>query len=285
MHYNQWVFNGDAGIAFARIEVYGNPAEPESGWLEGLRVHPEYQGRGIMKLVLAPLMQRVPRSVHNNMYLAVGSGNEQMCTIADKKYTYIGAQVAFGWKPATAMPLSAESKTLTQQASLAELDLIWAFLCSHSLYENSRLLLPARFYGFRACSRPALEEKISAGRVYVTFNGHPTPSGTEDARECIGIFCTFDSDLNHGAALMRWHTCCLADGLSVEQIIAVLHAWTAQIPALDEAGSAITAHVLSVGPEPNDESKPDVAPVMQEALDAVGFSRNLPTHLRLYRYE
>merc|ERR1740129_1814084 len=207
------------------------------------------------------------------------------CTIADKKYTYIGAQVAFGWKPATAMPLSAESKTLTQQASLAELDLIWAFLCSHSLYENSRLLLPARFYGFRACSRPALEEKISAGRVYVTFNGHPTPSGTEDARECVGIFCTFDSDLNHGAALMRWHTCCLADGLSVEQIIAVLHAWTAQIPALDEAGSAITAHVLSVGPEPNDESKPDVAPVMQEALDAVGFSRNLPTHLRLYRYE
>lgn len=273
MHYNQWVFSGDVGVGFARIELYGTPEEPESGWLEGLRVHSEYQGKGVMKKLLEPLMQRVPEIVHKSMLLAVGSGNDKMCPIADKKYTYIGAQVAF------ACPPPAESTSPVQECvrkvRIKEAEGLFAWMSALTSYRNSRLLIPARFYAFRACTLAALKEKIEAGRVYAAFDVGPSE------HVCLGLFLTFDTDLNHGGSFMRWHTCCLADGLSQENLTSVLRAWVKQLPGVDEGGSKML-NVLSVGPAQNTGDNPDVEPSMQVALDALGFTRNLSTHLRLY---
>merc|ERR1712032_1526045 len=151
-------------------------------------------------------------------------------------------------------------------------------MCAHSLYKRACLLLPARFYGFRACTRAGLEEKILAGRVHATFS-------SDSPGSCLGVFFIFDTDLNMGGGLLRWHTCCLGDGLSIQDVTSILHGWAMQLPTLDESGSSITANMLSLGPFENIEGKSDVEPIMQEANDALKFSRRLSTHLRVYRMQ
>lgn len=274
MHYNQWVINADVGVGFARIELYGTPEVPESGWLEGLRVHSESQGTGVMKKLLGTLMQRVPELVHKDVLLAVGSGNDKMCPIADKKYTYIGAQVAFSCPPAA--EVTSPVHKCVRRVQIAEAEELFTWMSALTAYNSSRLLLPARFYAFRVCTLAALKEKIGAGRVYAAFDVGPGD------HVCLGIFFTFDTDLDHGGSLMRWHTCCFADGLSQENVTSVLHAWAEKLPAVDEAGSKMM-NILSVGPAQNTGGNPDVEPCVQAALEALSFKRNLSTHLRLYR--
>ena len=73
LHFNDFAFIGSTAVAFVRCEAYGPAASPESGWLEGLRVHPEDQGRKIMSRLQRHLLKRLPATVQAEMYLAVGS--------------------------------------------------------------------------------------------------------------------------------------------------------------------------------------------------------------------
>ena len=90
LHYNELAFEGATAVGFVRIECYGSPDSPESGWLEGLRIHPDFSGKGIMTRINDAVFSRVPPAVRRDMYLAVGSANERMCAISDSKYEYIG---------------------------------------------------------------------------------------------------------------------------------------------------------------------------------------------------
>ena len=46
-------------MAFARVELYGpDSTTAESGWYEGLRVHPESRGAGFARSILPQLIAR-----------------------------------------------------------------------------------------------------------------------------------------------------------------------------------------------------------------------------------
>jgi len=285
MHYNQWVFAGDTPVAFCRIEVYGTPAQPESGWLEGLRVHPEFQGKGLMNKVIAPLKQRVPDSTRSDILLAVGSTNESMRPIADKKFVYLGCQVTFSGKRASSEISPEEFQLKARLAVPEDAETIWSFLTAHSAYQNSRLLMPGRFYGFHSVTRQSLDEKITLGRAFPVFEG------ADGNGRCIGVFFAFDTGLSiaakgagrGGPMYSSWYTCCLAEDLSAQQTAAVLHRWTLIVPDADDKGKQFTAFMLSVGLADNTDGKPEIEPRMQEALHAAGFKRELASHLRVYR--
>ena len=97
LHFNQWCFDGESPAGFVRIECYGPPDAPESGWLEGLRISPSHQGRGVMSKVVSKCCDQVPADMP--IFLAVGSTNVQMVPIADRKYDFLGAMIMHVFRP------------------------------------------------------------------------------------------------------------------------------------------------------------------------------------------
>ena len=192
LHFNQWIFDGGRPVAFVRIECYGPPGRPESGWLEGLRVDPAYQGQGLMSRVVEACIEQLPENVRGHIYLAVGSTNEQMVAISDRKYAFLSGWIFHGYDPAAAKPPpeveEAAAAVTVRQLDSDDIGAAWALAVSDLLYRDGGardggprdggpragdLLCPGRFYGFRAFTRSALDEKIRTGRAHGAYEGVP----------------------------------------------------------------------------------------------------------------
>ena len=92
LHENVLAFVGSVSAAFARIELYGPVDSPHSAWLEGLRIKPDFQGKGIMVHLLRHLFSLLSSELRSNILLAVGSTNERMVQICNRlQYEYVGA--------------------------------------------------------------------------------------------------------------------------------------------------------------------------------------------------
>ena len=92
----------------------------------------------------------------------------------------------------------------------------WAFLRS-CLEASPKLLLPGRYYDFRAPTLKALEDKIRNGRAV----------GARDGATIVALFFQFDNDMpdGPGAGLRRIYTCCAAACLEAAKLGSALLAF------------------------------------------------------------
>jgi len=282
LHFNELAMDGDAPLGFVRVECYGAADAPESGWLEGLRIHPDAQGRGVMSLLNRAVLSRVPPAVRREVYLAVGSSNERMRAICDSKYVYIGGycmhDLIAGSPPESRSSYDAVSWTV-RPLQAEDLSTAWAMLSAHPLYKANRLLLPGRFYGFRPLTRAALKDKIEHAHATGVFS-----AGTSSqAPRLVGIFFEFDDTFAMGDTVNRIHTCCFSPDVDTDGVGAALHSFGKSQPTMDALTNKRLRCKLSVGPFINDGSSGDVDPLMFKALTAANFTRGMATHLRVYK--
>lgn len=285
LHYNDFAFVGDMAVAFARVECYGRPESPESGFLEGMRVHPEYQGKRVMSRLQAHLLRRVPSTVRANLFLAVGSANDVMRKICEPRYQYLGAYCLHAFDPRAMLRADREryaAKLALGPINAANREVAWAFLTSHPLHATesgpSRLLLPGRFYAFRALTLDALDEKIASGRAFIAM----------DSDVAVAVFFAFDTDLpptEKGAPLRRLYTCCVDASLDAGKLGSAMLAFARSRPPKDADSGLPVQTIVSVGPYDNSRpgSTGDVEPRFVQGLAAAAFTRSRGTHLRVYR--
>lgn len=283
-HYEEFAFVGGLPVGFARCDCYGPPDDLDSGWLEGLRVHPEWQGKKVMTRLQAHLMRGLPEKVREHTYLAVGSTNSQMIAICHAggdvpKYQYIGAWVMHAFTGSATAALDGHTARLL---GTDDMDTCWSFLAGNPLCAEGRLLLPARFYSWRHLTRRALEDKLAHKRVIAV--SHPSTVGV------VALFVQFDSDFAGWPLQTRCRfylsyflPSVYAPGTALG---AILHTFARSAPSTDEqSGEALTTIVVA-GPHDNsasgDAASCDVDPQMSEALTAAGFTRPRDTHLRVY---
>jgi len=303
-HFNEFAFIGDLAVGFARCDCFGAPERIESGWLEGLRVHSGYQGRGIMHRLQAHLLCSLPPIVRQQTYLAVGSTNTQMVGICDggkgrPRYEYIGAFVMHALElPKPARPADDGSCTSTLHVRILDSsEAAWSFFASHPLHTEhkpSRLLLPARFYAFRALTHAAVADKVAGGRITAICRG-----GTDRGNEgVLALFVNFDSDHKGWPlqTLCSFHTAYFTPGLPLEELRAVLLAFGRSRPTALHSGhpnassddltpgESLTT-ILVAGPCDNKQpdSATDVEPKLSKVLAAAHFKRSRDTHLRVYK--
>ena len=289
LHFNQWCFDGDLPAGFVRIECYGQPDCPESGWLEGLRVNPTYQGQGVMTKVVTECLKQVPGALP--MLLAVGSENTQMVPIADAKYDFVGGMVLHrlnreaALDPAVAAA-AAKADLSARVLRADDLDEVWSLLSQAwalptRLLPTASLLLPGRFYAFREPTRGALADKITHSRALGAFSDIGL----------VGVFIAFDSDLEQPedgeTVVISFHTAVLAPGLDTAMAAAALHAIGTHLPTVHPTSGRPQRNVLSAGPflPPGDTSVEAfyVDEPARQLLAAACFERLRPSHLRLYR--
>ena len=290
LHENVLAFAGSVSAAFARIELYGPVDSPHSAWLEGLRIKPDFQGKGIMGHLLRHLFSLLTSELRSNILLAVGSTNERMVQICNRlQYEYVGAfclhRFLPGAPPASRARYDAFSisvKKLCLTATPAECEAGWEFLRSHPLHEaEKRLLLPGRFYAFQALTRAALDDKIESGRAYIVLQ---TSSPT--AEPCaVGVFFTFDTSFDASCA-DGIHTCVFSPQLEAGAVGSALGAFANTQPTRDATTGKSVSTLIAVGPYLNNlpDSRGDVEPtVMVKALAAANYTRMRGTHLKVFR--
>ena len=285
LHYNDFAFVDDLAVAFARVECYGRPESPESGFLEGMRVHPDYMGKRVMSRLQAHLLRRIPAAVREHLYLAVGSTNDVMRRICEPRYQYLGAFCLHAFDPRAMLRADREryaAKLVLGPIDGSSREAAWAFLTAHPLHAaepgRSKLLLPGRFYAFRALTLQALDEKIASGRAFMAMDG--------DA--IVAAFFAFDTDLppvEQGAPVRRLYTCCVEASLDAGRLGSALLAFARSRPPLEVDSGLPLQTIVSIGP--HDNSKPgstgDVEPRFVQGLAAAAFTRSRGTHLRVYR--
>ena len=103
-----------------------------------------------------------------------------------------------------------------QPLDRSDRDAAWAFLRS-CLEASPKLLLPGRYYDFRAPTLKALEDKIRNGRAV----------GARDGATIVALFFQFDNDMpdGPGAGLRRIYTCCAAACLEAAKLGSALLAF------------------------------------------------------------
>ena len=275
LHWNCFAFAGDAAAAFARVEAYGPADAPESGWLMAMRVRPEFQGKRVMARLQAHLLGLLPTGVRANLYLAVGSTNENMRNICEPRYDFYGTYVLQSFMPGAMLRADRERYAAALSIRPLELDGLdgaWAFL-SECLAVHPKLLVPGRYYDFRAPTRGALEDKIRSGRVVVA----------RDGATIVALFFQFDNDMpDDNGGLRRIYTCCAAAGLDAAKLGSALLAFGKAHPTTDAASGLALRAQLSVGPCIDKDGR-DVEPKMAIALTAGNYTRPRSTHLRVYR--
>ena len=274
IHWNDFAFIGDEAVGFARVEAYGPPDEPESGWLMAMRVKPLFQGRRVMARLQAHLLARLPHRVRLNLYLAVGSSNERMRAACDPKYDFYGAYVLQNFMP-TAM-LRADRERYAAVVTIHTLGpsdrgAAWAFLAA-CLEHSPTLLIPGRYYDFRALTPTALDDKMRHGRALCA----------RDGSTIVALFFEFDNRMPDGTGWRRVYTCCASASLDVPKLGSVLLAFGRAQPTVDAAGVGPIRTQLSVGPCIDRDGR-DVEPKMSAALAAGNYTRPRSTHLRVYK--
>ena len=277
LHFNEFAFVDqvpEKAVGFVRVECYGSPEVAESGWLEGLRVHPDYQGLGIMNRLQSRILSRIPTAVRANLFLAVGSDNERMRSICNSKYEYLGAFTAH--KVISGAPPASRARYDVHKMSVAPLTAdgaaeAWAFLLAHPLHASGRLVLPGLFYGFRAATKRALDDKVASAGAFAVRSA----SGT-----ILGLFFAFDTDIHFGGTPVRYHTFVAAADASTGDCGAALTAFEKAAQPLARGVQL----VVTAGPWLNDGAPGgDVEPRMAKALAAANWTRTRGTHLRVYR--
>lgn len=274
MHWNGFAFIGGKAVGFARVEAYGPMDAPESGWLMAMRVHPEAQGRRVMARLQAHLLARLPSGVRAQLYLAVGSANEKMRCICEPKYDFHGTYVLQTFMPAAM--LRADRERYAAVLSIGPIapsdhDAAWAFLTT-CVKAAPTLLLPGRYYDFRAPTHDALDEAIRGGRAIVARDGDTI----------VAIFFQFKNDMPDGDGVRRIFTCCAAARLEAAKLGSVLLAFGRSQPTTDSTSGVALRTQLSVGPCIDKDGR-DVEPKMSIALTAGNYTRPRSTHLRVYR--
>ena len=296
LHFNQWCFDGDFPAGFVRIECYGEPGRPESGWLEGLRINPSYQGQGVMSKVVTECLKQVPADMP--MLLAVGSENAQMTPIADAKYAFLGGMVLHRWErdaaPDAAVAAAESTCALSARAlQPADADEAWALLSSHAKQSAAPLLLPGRFYAFREPTRAALADKIAHGRARGAFAAAGGAGGARGAPRLVGLLFEFDSEIDRvdGAetVVLHFYTAVLAPRLERARGAAALRALARELPAVQPSTGRAQRNLLAAGPYlPPGGAAARVADfrvddAAAQLLAAARFERLRPSHLRVYR--
>lgn len=287
LHWNDFAFVGETAVAFARVEAYGAPSHPDSGWLMGMRVRPEHQGKRVMARLQAHLLARIPRHVRANLYLGIGSTNAVMRSICDLRYEFYGAYVLHEFMPGAMLRADRERYAAAlsiDHLESAALDAAWEFLTTHGRPAVSRgsadalvLLVPGRFYDFQALTRRAIADKIATRRAIVARDG---------GGAIVAFFVEFDSFLDgdgaNGPGVRRIYTCCAAADLEAAKVGSALLAFGRSQPATDAPSGLPLRTVLSVGPWADEQGR-DVDPRMAIALTGGNYTRTRSTHLRLYR--
>jgi GNAT superfamily N-acetyltransferase len=276
LHWNDFAFVDDRAVAFARVEAYGPVGAPESGWLMAMRVRPEFQGQRVMARLQAHLLARLPDGVCAHLYLAVGSANEKMRRVCEPRHAFYGTYVLHSFMP-SAM-LRADRERYAAALSIGPLapsdhDAAWAFVCA-CVEASPELLLPGRYYDFRAPTRCALDDKIHSGRAVAARDG-----GT-----IVALFFQFDNDMPDGQGVRRIFTCCAAASLEPAKLGSVFLAFGKAQPTTDAASGAALRTQLSVGPCIDKDGR-DVQPRTTIALTAGNYTRPRSTHLRVYRVQ
>lgn len=286
LHFNTFCFDGERPAGFVRVECYGKPQSPDSGWLEGLRVDPLSQGLGVMTKVIDACTTTLPSTVRSAIYLAVGSTNEKMVAISNKKYEFLGGMIMQGFNPQaeTAGATNAVAASMHVRP-LAEADLgaAWALLSSQPAHKAGQLLLPGRFYGFRAANFGALAEKIECGKAVGVF-------GSGDATPLLALVLAFDSGMereeNGQKVVIEIHTIVVSTRLEAATVGGVLLAFGRSRPTAAPSGANLRT-LLSTGPflpaTADDPGSVDVDERLKQALALAGYSRPMASHLRVYR--
>lgn len=275
-HWNCFAFAGDAAVAFARVEAYGPSDALESGWLMAMRVRPEFQGQRVMARLQAHLLGLLPTAVRSNLYLAVGSTNENMRNVCEPRYEFYGTYVLQNFMSGAMLRADREryAALLSIQPLKLEdgLDDAWAFLTG-CVEANPKLLVPGRYYDFRAPTRGALEDKVRSGRATVA----------RDGATIVALFFQFDNDMpDDNGGLRRIYTCCAAVGLDAAKLGSTLLAFGKTHATTDATSGLAMRPQLSVGPCVDKDGR-DVEPKMAIALTAGNYTRPRSTHLRVYR--
>lgn len=295
MHYEEFAFVGELAVGFARCDFNGHPDHIDSGWLEGLRVHPSWQGKKVMSRLQAHLMQSLPPTVREHTYMAVGSTNTQMLDIChgrrgsateaaapgrSTRYQYIGAWVMHTYGGAPRDDSLTKCTLSARVMRPDDMEAAWAFLAEHPLREEGRLLLPARFYAWRHLTRAALADKLAQQRVFAVGD---QASGT------VALFIQFDTDYT-GWPLKtrcRFYLSYFGVGGLGDTLGPALHTFATSAPTADDASGEALSTIVVAGPHdntaPGEAATCDVDPTMSAALNAAGFTRPRETHLRVYR--
>jgi len=286
LHANQLCFAGERAAGFVRIECYGEPTAPESSWLEGLRVDPAFQGLGVMSKVTEACIATLPSSTRLAIYLAVGSTNEKMVAISNAKYDFLGGMIIHAFEPSAEMAAAANAAAdavSVRQLTAADVGAAWSLIASHPAHSAGRLLLPGRFYAFRAPSLGALAEKVGSGRAVGVF-------GSGAAAPLLALVLEFDTGMereeNGAPIVIEIHTVITSTHLGATAAAGALHAFGRSRPITAPSGASLRT-LLSTGPflpaAADDPGSFDVDDRLKEALALAGYMRPMASHLRVYR--
>jgi len=262
-------------VGFERCELYGDPDMPDTGWLEGLRIHKDAKGLGVMPQLQEKLLQSVPKCV-SNVYLSTASGNERMRGIADKHYTYLGCMVAH--QAPTGGFAGAEAEATAAGITcrcLAEADIESSCLFLEQCQRDGQgsALLPARFHCYRTYTRDSMAEKIRSGAVYGAIS-------SSDG-EVLALTAQYESEFPNPN--VRAHSAVTFGAGEEGQRAAVFMLRTL-------AGCFGEQFQARVGCGPFDNTSNgdaggagDVGVVMTAVMAQAGYERALDSHLRIYR--
>jgi len=238
-----------------------------------------------MSKVTDACLDQMPSSARAAVYLAVGSTNEHMVAIADRKYTLLGGMIMHAYNPTEVATATVAATAMTaRKLDSSDIGVAWALFTSQPAYQSGeRLLLPGRFYGFRAPRIDALAEKIESGRAVGIF-------GSSAEVPLLALVLEFDTGMEHEEdgkpIVLEVHTALFATHLDTAATAAALFAFGRSRPTVTPSGVSIRL-LLSNGPfmppSAQESGAIDVDADLKTALALAGYTRRLASHLRVYR--
>lgn len=239
-------FEGEQLVAFGKL----TELQPGEWWLEGLRVHPEYQGRGIARQAHEHVVQLAERIASGVLRFATGDYNVPVHRLAG----HTGFELVAGFVMAKAEARSGAGAGRFRPVSATALPAVRAWVQRSPHYAAAGGLIEER-WSWRALL-PQLPRLVEQGRLLWWDDGRDLHAGLvavgDGEGEEEGRFWVNYADAAAGRLPPLWRDLCeLAAGRGAAALHARPAATEAMTAALGEAGWQVEPdHTLRVYARP-----------------------------------
>lgn len=154
---------------------------PRQWWLEGLRVSPEHQRRGVGGKLHAHLVEAFSQAEQGALRFGTHSENHPVHRLAARH----GFRHVATYRLYEAEPLRTEPAAPLRQLTAADLNSVWRLVQSSPRYRAAGGLVEA-FWSWETFTRERLAQHLSGGRVWA--------NDTQDRLAALALICETDKD-------------------------------------------------------------------------------------------